>query len=36
MRLSCKDCEYFDSEHYDMYEEAICTKANETIIPKYK
>ena len=31
MKLSCIDCEYFDSEHYDMYEEAICTKADETI-----
>jgi len=25
MRRSCLDCEYFDKEHYDMYEEAICT-----------
>ena len=31
MRRSCLDCEYFDKEHYDMYEEAICTKADETI-----
>lgn len=30
MRRSCLDCEYFDKEHYDMYEEAICTKADET------
>ena len=31
MRRSCLDCEYFDKEHYDMYEEAICTKVDETI-----
>jgi len=31
MRKNCKDCEFFNKEHFDMYGEAICTKADETI-----
>ena len=31
MRRNCKDCEYYDKEHDSMYEEPICTEANEVI-----
>ena len=30
-RMSCKDCEQFDKEHFDMYEEAICDEADAVI-----
>ena len=29
--MNCKDCHMFDSEHFDLYGEPICTEGDFTI-----